>query len=68
VGWDEAEWHPGSFLNVLKASRYFLAPLAPSRIVLYYYYYYYILRVFTACVTPVNAWYLNYCNVFIGLR
>jgi hypothetical protein len=38
VGWDEAGWHPGSFWNGLKASCYFLAPLVPSRNVLYYYY------------------------------
>jgi hypothetical protein len=29
--WGGAGWHPGSFLNGLKASRYFLTPLAPSR-------------------------------------
>jgi hypothetical protein len=34
-------WPSGSFRNGLKASRYFLAPLAQSRNVLYYYYYYY---------------------------
>jgi hypothetical protein len=67
VGWDETGWHAGSFWNGLKASRYFLAPLTSSRNVLYYYYYY-ILKDVLHVWLHFNACYLNYYNVFIGLR